>query len=209
MCEINEFCRKVLKQHWPNVIVHGDIRQTDFTIYRGQCDILTGGFPCQDLSIAGGGIGITGERSGLWFEMYRAINEIRPSFVVIENSPELLKKGFEKVLYPLSEIGYHAEWQCVESTWFGGQQQRERVYVIAYSEDVRLQRGIIGPFYWKRILSQPVMRVSPGWKDRRDIPSPRNFRSTHEVPNLVDRIKALGNSIDTEIAISIFKAIAQ
>lgn len=207
--EIDAFCQKVLEKNFPQVKRYGDIKKFNGEQYRGTIDILSGGFPCQDLSIAGEGKGITGNESSLWFDMYRVADTIRPSFLVIENSPELLKKGFEKVLYPLSEIGYDAEWHCVESNRFGGQQLRERVYIIAHSKEIGLQGSVIEPIFWKSILSQSVVRVSPGWRERRDIPQPRNFRSTYEVPNIVDRIKGLGNSIDTQVAFEIFKAIEQ
>lgn len=134
--EIDPYCLKASKKNFPNAIQYGDIKEIRNPAY---VDIISGGFPCQDLSIAGKGKGITGEKSGLWFENYRIINEVRPRYVVIENSPELLKKGFEKVLYPLSEIGYNVEWDCFYAWEFGMPHNRERLYAVAYSNELGLQ----------------------------------------------------------------------
>jgi site-specific DNA-cytosine methylase len=88
--EIDKFCQAVLKKNFPDAKGYGDIKEFDGKPFRGAIDIITGGFPCQDISIVGNRKGITGERSGLWTEYYRVIDEIRPRFVVIENSTLLL-----------------------------------------------------------------------------------------------------------------------
>lgn len=204
-CEIVEFNRKILKQHFPETKQYHDI-----TTLRNPepVDIISGGFPCQDLSIAGKGKGLDhGERSGLWSHMFRIIDETRPAYVVIENSPELLKKGFEKVLYPLSEIGYNAEWQCLSGTTFGIQQGRVRVYCIAYALHSGLQRQSEQQIFRESILQEQLQGVSPGWRTRSDIPEPRGYRSTNELPNLVDRIKAGGNAVMPTIAEYLFSCI--
>lgn len=119
-CEWNAFGQRVLNYYWPNAISYHDITKTDFTIHRGAIDIVTGGFPCQDISAANfNAEGITGSRSGLWSEYARCIQQVRPNYVLIENSPQLLRKGFEKVLFDLSEIGYNAEWECFTAKAFG------------------------------------------------------------------------------------------
>lgn len=112
-CEIDEFCTKVLKYHFKNSKHYGDITKTDFNEWKGKIDVLTGGFPCQDISIAGLQYGIHGSKSGLWVEFNRVIKETNPRYVVIENSPQIFNKGFEKILFDLSESGYDAEWQCL------------------------------------------------------------------------------------------------
>jgi DNA (cytosine-5)-methyltransferase 1 len=203
-CEIEEFNRKILKQHFPQTKQYNDIRTLS---YPESVDIISGGFPCQDISIAGKGKGITGERSGLWSEMFRIINEVRPSYVVIENSPELLKKGFEKVLYPLSEIGYNAEWQCLSGTTFGIQQSRERVYCIAYSMHKRLQNNSEEQVFSESILQRELQGICPGWRTRGDIPKPRTYRAGHGIPDWVDRTKGLGNAVIPVIAKYIFECI--
>ena len=110
-CEVDPFCRSVLRRHWPGIPIYEDIREL-----RGAdlppVDVLCGGFPCQDVSLAAAGKrkGITGKRSGLWHEYARLIEEIRPGYVIVENVPGLLAAGVEAVLQDLAEIGYDAEW---------------------------------------------------------------------------------------------------
>lgn len=101
-CEIEPFQRSILKKHFPNTKQYEDIKELSNP---GYVDIISGGFPCQDISIAGKGVGITGSRSGLWSEMHRVIREVRPRYVIIENSPMLLVRGFERVLCDLSKQG--------------------------------------------------------------------------------------------------------
>lgn len=135
-CEIEPFQRSILKKHFPNTKQYEDIKELSNP---GYVDIISGGFPCQDISIAGKGVGITGSRSGLWSEMHRVIREVRPRYVIIENSPMLLVRGFERVLCDLSKTGYDAEWQCLSNAAFGFDHHRERVYVIAYSNEIKQQ----------------------------------------------------------------------
>lgn len=118
-CEIDQFCRQVLKYHFPNAVQYEDIKTTDFTVWRGKIDVLTGGFPCQDASVAksrgGGQFGLNGERTGLFIEMLRAIFEIKPKFVVAENVTNILKtnggEDFLFILVSLASMGYNAEWR--------------------------------------------------------------------------------------------------
>lgn len=129
--EIDAYCQKVLAKNFPGVPIHDDVRT-----FRGDgiggVDLLTGGFPCQDVSDAGLRAGIEGERSGLWTELHRAISEIRPRFVVVENVTGLLRRGMGKVLGDLSEIGYDAEWSTVSACSMGAPHSRERVFIICY-----------------------------------------------------------------------------
>ena len=97
--------------------------------------------PCQDISAAGKGAGIRGSRSGLWGQMHRIIGEVRPGYVIIENSPLLRKRGFEYVLHGLSEIGYDAQWQCLQGTFLGLQQRRERIYILLPAPRVSSANG--------------------------------------------------------------------
>ena len=137
-CEIEPFQRAVLKQRFKNTIQYEDIRElTNPT----KVNIISGGFPCQDISSAGGGAGIDGEKSGLWAEMYRICGEVRPEYIIIENSPNLTIRGFERVLCNLSQIGYDAEWQCLRGTDFGMPHFRNRIYCIAYNMQTRWSRA--------------------------------------------------------------------
>jgi len=128
--ECEPYAQAVLKKHWPNVPIYGDIRKIDFTTLP-KVDILTGGFPCQDISNAGKRKGITGERSGLWKEYLRAICEIRPKIVFVENVAALVNRGLNVVLRDLAEIGYDAEWHCLSAADVGAPHKRERIWIIA------------------------------------------------------------------------------
>jgi DNA (cytosine-5)-methyltransferase 1 len=128
--EIDPFCQHVLKQHWPEVPLHGDIRT--FHAPAGFADVICGGFPCQDLSFAGAGAGLAGERSGLWSEYARIIGEVRPRFVIVENVAALLARGLGDVLRDLAALGYDAEWHCIPSSAVGAPHRRDRVWIVGY-----------------------------------------------------------------------------
>lgn len=135
-CEIEEFPRKVLAKHWPEVPIYEDVR----TLQHGQVDVVCGGFPCQDISTSGSGAGLDGERSGLWSEMARIIGETRPRYVIVENSPNLLAgengRWMGRVLSDLAKIGYDAEWHVIPASAAGAPHKRERVWIIAYPSSV-------------------------------------------------------------------------
>jgi DNA (cytosine-5)-methyltransferase 1 len=134
-CEIEPFCRKVLKKHWPEVPQYGDIRglsASQLELDGIRVDAICGGFPCQDISFAGKGAGLAGERSGLWFEFARLIGEIRPRYVIVENVSALLVRGLDVVLGTLAEIGYDAEWHCIPAYHVGAHHERDRVWIVAY-----------------------------------------------------------------------------
>ena len=133
--EIDEYCQSVLKKNFPNIPIHDDIKT--FKAKRGEYDVLTAGFPCQDLSVAGQQRGIgEGTRSGLFYEVIRLIREIRPKFVLLENVRNLLShKGgetFQEVLFQIAKAGYDAEWSVVSAKDVGACHRRERIWIIAY-----------------------------------------------------------------------------
>jgi DNA (cytosine-5)-methyltransferase 1 len=134
--ENEPYCQAVLRKHWSKVPIYGDIKTIDFRNLE-KVDILTGGFPCQDISTAGKGKGLAGERSGLWREFVRAIGEIRPRIAFIENVPNLVNKGLHVVLADLAKIGYDAEWVCICASDFGALHKRERIFIIAYPNSKR------------------------------------------------------------------------
>jgi DNA (cytosine-5)-methyltransferase 1 len=138
-CEADPFCQRVLRHHWPAVPVHGDIRGLS-ALNVETVDVLAGGFPCQDLSVAGRGEGIDGARSGLWAEFARLIGELRPRYVVVENVSALLARGFGRVLGDLAALGYDAEWDCIPAGAVGAPHRRDRVWVVAYPALERHQR---------------------------------------------------------------------
>ena len=143
--EIDPFCQKVLKKHFPNVPCHDDIKT--FTAYPGQYDVITGGFPCQDLSVAGQRRGITKEsRSGLFYELIRVIRLVRPKFVVMENVAAILNNGLDIVLGELSEAGYDAEWSIISASSLGAAHSRSRWWCVAYTNDYGSSSSSISGF---------------------------------------------------------------
>ena len=116
----------------PPFPIWDDVQTFDGKPWRGIVDVVSGGFPCTDISAAGKGAGIDGEASGMWREMARIIHEVRPKFVFVENSPILTSRGLDRVLGDLAKIGYDAEWYCLEAGQFGATHVRERLFVVAY-----------------------------------------------------------------------------
>jgi len=155
-CEIDPWCRSVLARHWPGTPIYNDV-----ACLKGaelpQIDVLAGGFPCQDVSVAGKRAGIkTGTRSGLWYEYGRIIKEIRPKYAIIENVRGLLSSGIEAVLQDLAGIGYDAEWEVLSAAACGAPHHRERVFVVAYPYSKRFDgasrllsslQGILGDMH--------------------------------------------------------------
>ena len=131
--EKDDFCRKVLAKHWPEVKRYGDITDIDAEQLE-EVECIIGGFPCQDISLAGKGAGLDGDRSGLWWEMYRIIGALRPRYAVMENVPALTGRGLDAVLGSLSEIGYDAEWEIVSAAAVGAPHIRERIFIVAYAQ---------------------------------------------------------------------------
>lgn len=151
-CEWNEFGQKVLKYYWPNAISYGDITKTDFSIWRGRIDILTGGFPCQPYSLAGQRKGKDDERH-LWPEMLRAIREIAPRYIVGENVYGLTNWNgglvFNEVQTDLESEGYEVQPVILPACAVGAPHRRERVWFVAYSDKCttgpsRTSAGITG-----------------------------------------------------------------
>lgn len=131
-CEIEEWPRRVLKKHWPNTPCYSDIKLLRAVDIESEIDVICGGFPCQDISPAGKGVGLLGTESSLWFEYLRLINEIRPKYAIIENSGALRTRGLDTVLEGLASIGYNAEWYRLRACDFGAPHQRARTWIIAY-----------------------------------------------------------------------------
>jgi DNA (cytosine-5)-methyltransferase 1 len=141
-CEIEPYCRAVLKKHWPNVTVYEDVKELSKERLAADglaIDAICGGFPCQDISTAGRGAGLSGERSGLWFEFHRLIKEIKPQVAIIENVSALRSRGLDEVLRSLAEIGYDAEWHCIPASAVGAHHQRDRVWIMAYPNSAQCQ----------------------------------------------------------------------
>lgn len=137
-CEINDFCNNILKYHFPKATQHYDIKQTDFTIYRGKCDILTGGFPCQPFSIAGKRKGTDDDRH-LFPEMLRAIREIQPTWIVGENVRGIISWDgglvFEQVQADLEAEGYEVQSFILPAASVNAPHKRDRIWFVAHSNN--------------------------------------------------------------------------
>jgi DNA (cytosine-5)-methyltransferase 1 len=123
----------------PAFPIWDDVCTFDGLPWRGVVDVVSGGFPCQDISAAGKGAGIDGERSGLWGQMARIVGEVRPRFVFVENSPLLVGRGLVRVLADLAEMGFDARWGVVGASDVGAPHRRERCWIVAHAE--RAERG--------------------------------------------------------------------
>lgn len=199
-CEWDKFCQQVLHKHWPKTPCYSDIK--DLTLTEGFCDVITGGFPCQDISYAGKGAGIDGERSGHWKHYWRLINEIKPKGVIIENVSALRARGLGIVLSDLNEIGYDAEWHCIPASHCGASHSRDRIWILAYrhskrgekleplgSVSQRGQGGWGGKEDLQQIYSSPFTRKTDRW------PEPLLRRMDVPLPRRMDRLKQVGNSV--------------
>ncbi len=142
-CEIDKFCRSVLQAHWPEVILAGDIKSVAPKDIPQGANVWTGGFPCQDVSLANQGKrkGLEGERSGLFFEFARLVESSRPAWLILENVPGLLNSNngedFRTVVSTLVELGYGVSWRILDAKYFGTPQRRRRVYIVASYRSLR------------------------------------------------------------------------
>jgi DNA (cytosine-5)-methyltransferase 1 len=143
--EIDPQAQKVLENNYPGIPIHDDI--ATFTARPGQYDIITAGFPCQDISTANSkGLGLDGKRSGLFFEIIRIIRQCRPRYILLENVPALLSsnrgRDMGTVLWELSQIGYDAEWEVIPAIAVGANHLRERLWIVAYPNGNGRERQI-------------------------------------------------------------------
>lgn len=217
--EIDHYCQRVLAKHWPHVTRYGDIKTVDWGTVE-PVDLLCGGFPCQDISLAGKGAGLAGDRSGLWFEYAKAIAALRPRYVLIENVSALRTRGLDQVLGSLAALGYDAEWHCIPACAVGAPHRRDRVWIIAHSQSDRTQGGVfhqrgtiigddgdvqfVADSNTERWLGRPGLVgkarggefTCGGWWES----EPPVGRVAHGIPNRVDRLRGLGNAIVPQIA---------
>ncbi|WP_241548324.1 DNA cytosine methyltransferase [Leptospira yasudae] len=136
--ELNSYCARRLLQrqnegHLPPFPVWDNVCTFDGRPWKGLIDVVAGGFPCQDISIAGKGGGIDSERSGLWKEMFRIICEVRPRYAFVENSPLLTRRGIDRVLGNLASMGFDAIWGVLGADNVGAPHIRKRIWILAYT----------------------------------------------------------------------------
>ena len=231
-CDIDEYCFKVLEKNFPGVPIFNDVQKLTGKSL-GRVDMICGGFPCQDISRAGKGLGIEkGKRSGLWSEFHRLIGELRPRFSIIENVSTLTSRGLNIVLRDLAEIGYDAEWQCIGAYEVGARHRRDRIWIVAYPSSLRPCREKTNrELGWERPsicdikdrdkwgegsllesrLGGMVYGI-PNWiyETWREEPKgiPRQSRSTNK-DKRKERMIALGNSIVPQIPMLIMRRIKE
>ena len=123
----------------PPFPIWDDVQTFDGKPWRGIVDVVSGGFPCQDISIAGRGDGLDGERSGMWKHMARVVGEVRPRYVFVENSPMLVHRGLERVIGDLTALGYDAKWTVMGAADVGAPHQRDRIWIVAHATSERQQ----------------------------------------------------------------------
>lgn len=221
--EIDQYARRVLMSrqddgHLPAFPIWDDVRSFDGRPWRGLVDIITGGFPCTDISVAGTGKGLDGEESGLWREMRRIVGEVGPRYVLVENSPALTYRGLEQVLCDLAEMGYDARWGVLGAIHAGAPHRRDRIWIVAHAAALGMPAGFADPPPWKEGLADQFdngrQDVSdsdhPGLGEQRgggsDGPEdssaerggwwsvePGVGRMVDGVANRVDRVRCLGN----------------
>ena len=147
--EIEDYPRRVLLQRQadgflPRFPIWDNICTFDGHPWRGKVNVISGGFPCQDISAAGKGAGIDGERSGMWREMARIIGEVRPQFAFVENSPMLVSRGLERVISDLTAMGYDSRWGVVSAADVGANHKRERIWIVAHAKHSGYSNSISG-----------------------------------------------------------------
>jgi DNA (cytosine-5)-methyltransferase 1 len=190
--EIDNYATKVLEKHWPKVQREKDIRECGKHNLEW-VDVIAGGFPCQDISYAGRGAGLDGERSGLFYEAIRVVQELRPRIVVLENVAALLTRGMDRVLGTLAEIGYDAEWHCIPATAVGAPHIRDRVFVVAYAN---MQHGERRGKSRQSEREERKARTEPS-RSSSDVPnatSTRLQRRTYIGDNAEEKLKAFERS---------------
>lgn len=192
-CEIDPFCRRVLKKHWPDVPCHDDITTREFV--EGEADIVCGGFPCQDISDMGQRAGLAGSRSGLYRELLRAIRMVRPKHAIVENVAALLNGGLDVILGDLASIGNDAEWHCIPAGAVGAPHERDRLWIITDAQgQSRLHEPYSGEIASRLRDDENPWRAHP-WNEAHA----RICRVEDGVSDRVLRTEHLGNSVVPQI----------
>ena len=208
--EFAEYPRRVLLARQrdgmlPRFPIWDDVRTFDGKPWRGKVDVISGGFPCQDISVAGSGDGLDGERSGLWVEMARIIREVQPRFAFVENSPALTSRGLGRVLGDLAEMGFDARWGVFSAADVGARHIRERIWIVAYPvQNGRDEGGLSyndgtertrgkAPKWGDYRVKPDVVQAINGTLDKGWMAMPDDARAFDDVANVVDRLASTGN----------------
>ena len=227
-CEIDKYCQKILAKHWPDVPVYSDVRLLDGSMF-SNVDVIVGGFPCQDASLAKqdgkGQKGLEGDRTGLWTEMVRAIKEIQPKYVVAENVSNILRtnngRDWRTILRELDGMGYNAEWRVTRASELGACHHRSRCYLVAYPNSIRLNEGesffsdVLQEIPQKRrLFAGTSASIGVSWETE-PIVSGLDDGIPKELDGITfpkwrrESIKAYGNAVVPPLILQIFKAIQE
>jgi len=237
--EWDGYCQQVIAQrikdgYLDEAPIFGDIRQFVQSgaaqQYRGFADVVSGGFPCQDISVAGKGAGITGSRSGMWSVMADIVGEVRPRYVLVENSPALLTRGLGVVLSDLAALGYDCRWTMLGAADVGAPHQRDRFWLVAHAHGMReLQPEGRERNEWRRACNsgeemsnanrpqrQRDERPQRGFKEYGNAcssgrwpPEPAVGRMAHGVAHRMDRLRAIGNGQVPRVVASAWRELSQ
>lgn len=215
-CEIEPFCRKILKKHWPDTPIFKDIKELTVNDLPTKPDLICGGYPCQPFSVAGKQRG-TEDNRHLWPEMFRLIKECKPHWVICENVAGHIKLGLDQMLSDLEAEGYTWEAFVIPACAINAPHRRDRVWIVAHSEyngpgnhetmanasASRMQARLPEQEQWEEGNPKKSNHGSdrPCWRQITDhwATEPDMDRVAHGIPNRVDRIKALGNSVVPQI----------
>lgn len=214
--EIDDWCRRVLAKHWPEVTRYSDIREVTGDELE-PVDLICGGFPCQDVSSCNqAGQGIAGARSGLWSDYARILRLLRPRFALVENVPNLRNRGLERVLEDLATCGYDAEWDCLPASAFGAYHERDRLWLVAYRQGTAQQYGRVleeggewrAPLQSRRLHGMALAACGRETGARLE-GEPRLDRMVSGLSGRVDRLRGLGNAIAPQVAEFLFRRIQE
>lgn len=207
--EIDDYATRVLAKHWLHVTRYRDIRDVGKHNLE-RVDVICGGFPCQDISYAGKGAGLDGERSGLFFELMRVVGEMGPRVVVLENVAALLTRGLDRVLGTLASFGFDAEWHCIPAASFGAPHFRRRLFIVAYANGIRWPSIKAKAGVTAKELQSKICNVADwgrtGKLERNDrgrvrlLPESDTWRMANGISNRMDRLRGLGNAVVPQVA---------
>lgn len=206
--EIETYCRRVLQARQddgslPAFPIYKDVTTFDGKPWRGKVDIISGGFPCNDISQAGKGDGIDGDKSGLWRHMARITGEVQPRFLFMENSNVLISRGLTRIISDLARIGYDLRWLNTRCEPFGIPQTRRRAYALAYSQRGQSQVGwnIAGVRRESKQVAQYLARSPES--------EPAMVGMVDGLASRMDQLKAAGNGQVAIVAATAFRFLSQ
>lgn len=233
-CEIDPYSTKILNKNFKGIPVFNDVTTLDKSFLESKniknIDIITGGFPCQDLSYAGKKKGLEGKKSSLFYEIIRLANEIKPKFIIYENVPALIEKKdiLNEFIEQNQKIGYDLQWHILRATAIGYPHRRKRAFVIAWDKETFTNSHLFGEIYYKSIKYQYNIKNKVSnrkEKTKNFIPlldsynrfppsyllhtNHRDIRGDNGLSEALDQIGALGNSLIPEIIEILGRALIQ